>query len=244
MTIPTQLVLRALLADPAQELYGVEIGTAAGLPSGTVHPILARLEGVGWLTSRWEEIDPRAEGRPARRYYQLTPDGARAGPGRPGPRLQRHRPACLAATPWAMSHDRPVGVPGDRPGGPAHLVGQLGGPLGLAAPAVRAPLPVPPGVPGRAVRHDPLRAAAPRPGVLSRVWTLRVALVEPARLLTQGRHRDRALGAAPSASTPHNPSTTPNTPLTPNTSPAESNRTDRRNSLRAGTALPKDDPKA
>jgi PadR family transcriptional regulator, regulatory protein PadR len=75
MTIPTQLVLRALLADPAQELYGVEIGTAAGLPSGTVHPILARLETVGWLESRWEEIDPRAEGRPARRYYHLTPDG-------------------------------------------------------------------------------------------------------------------------------------------------------------------------
>jgi PadR family transcriptional regulator, regulatory protein PadR len=75
MTIPTQLVLRALLADPAQELYGVEIGTAAGLPSGTVHPILARLETVGWLESRWEEIDPRAEGRPARRYYRLTPDG-------------------------------------------------------------------------------------------------------------------------------------------------------------------------
>ena len=75
MTIPTQLVLRALLANPAQELYGVEIGAAAGLPSGTVHPILARLETVGWLISRWEEIDPRAEGRPARRYYRLTPDG-------------------------------------------------------------------------------------------------------------------------------------------------------------------------
>ena len=75
MTIPTQLVLQALLADPAKELYGVEIGAAAGLPSGTVHPILARLETVGWLSSRWEDIDPRAEGRPARRYYQLTPDG-------------------------------------------------------------------------------------------------------------------------------------------------------------------------
>jgi len=75
MTIPTQLVLRALLADPERELYGVEIGQAAGLPSGTIHPILARLEAVGWLTSRWEEIDPRAEGRPARRYYRLTPDG-------------------------------------------------------------------------------------------------------------------------------------------------------------------------
>jgi PadR family transcriptional regulator PadR len=75
MTIPTQLVLRALFADPSQERYGVEIGHAAGLPSGSVHPFLARLEGVGWLTSRWEEIDPRAEGRPARRYYRLTPDG-------------------------------------------------------------------------------------------------------------------------------------------------------------------------
>jgi len=75
MTIPTQLVLRALLAEPTQELYGVEIGQAAGLPSGTVHPILARLEGVGWLTSRWEDVDPRVEGRPARRYYQLTSHG-------------------------------------------------------------------------------------------------------------------------------------------------------------------------
>ena len=71
MTIPTQLVLRALLDDPARELYGVEIGAAAG----TVHPILARLEGVRWLQSRWEDIDPRAEGRPARRYYRLTAGG-------------------------------------------------------------------------------------------------------------------------------------------------------------------------
>jgi PadR family transcriptional regulator len=75
MTIPTQLVLRALLDDPARELYGVEIGAAAGLPSGTVHPILARLEGVRWLESRWEDIDPRVEGRPARRYYRLTAGG-------------------------------------------------------------------------------------------------------------------------------------------------------------------------
>ncbi len=28
------------------------------------------------MESRWEEIDPRAEARPARRYYQLTPSGA------------------------------------------------------------------------------------------------------------------------------------------------------------------------
>ncbi len=75
MTIPTQLVLRALLDEPTRELYGVEIGDEAGLPSGTVHPILARLEGVGWVESRWEDIDPRVEGRPARRYYKLTSTG-------------------------------------------------------------------------------------------------------------------------------------------------------------------------
>ena len=75
MTIPTQLVLRTFLRDPTRELYGVEISGAAGLPSGTVHPILARLEGVDWVESRWEDIDPRKEGRPARRYYRLTSGG-------------------------------------------------------------------------------------------------------------------------------------------------------------------------
>ncbi len=78
MTIPTQRVLESLLDDPAQELYGLEIGEAAGLRSGTVHPILARLEGYGWLTSRWEDVDPSVEGRPPRRYYRLTADGAPA----------------------------------------------------------------------------------------------------------------------------------------------------------------------
>jgi len=78
MTLPTQLVLRALLEDQTRELYGVEIGAAAGLPSGTVHPILARLEGRGWLESRWEDIDPRVEGRPPRRYYRLTGSGVRS----------------------------------------------------------------------------------------------------------------------------------------------------------------------
>ncbi len=78
MTIPTQLVLSELLTDPTRELYGLEIGKAAGLASGTVHPILARLEALGWVESRWEEIDPRAASRPPRRYYRLTPTGAQA----------------------------------------------------------------------------------------------------------------------------------------------------------------------
>ena len=78
MTIPTRLVLTALLSDPMREMYGAEIGVAAGLPSGTVHPILARFEGVRWLQSRWEDVNPRVEGRPARRYYRLTAAGIEA----------------------------------------------------------------------------------------------------------------------------------------------------------------------
>lgn len=76
MTLATQLVLGVLLADPSREHYGLELVGAAGLPSGTIHPILARLEGLGWLESSWEDIDPRAEGRPARRYYRLSAAGA------------------------------------------------------------------------------------------------------------------------------------------------------------------------
>ncbi|MET8858662.1 helix-turn-helix transcriptional regulator [Streptomyces sp. NPDC004579] len=76
MTLPTQLVLRALLEKPTEELYGLEICTRAQLASGTIHPILARLESIGWLISRWEDVDPHEQGRPRRRYYRLSPDGA------------------------------------------------------------------------------------------------------------------------------------------------------------------------
>lgn len=99
MTMSTQFVLQALLEDPTQELYGLEIGDAAGLPSGTVHPILARLEGLGWVESRWEEIEPRLQGRPSRRYYHLTASGtqnareALARAYRPSALRLRPRPA-------------------------------------------------------------------------------------------------------------------------------------------------------
>lgn len=76
MTLTTQLVLRALLEEPSKEMYGLEICSKAGLPSGTIHPILARLEKAEWLESRWEEVDPREKGRPRRRYYRLSKDGA------------------------------------------------------------------------------------------------------------------------------------------------------------------------
>ncbi len=76
LTVQVQLVLQALLCDPAKEMYGLEISEETGLQPGTAYPILLRLENEGWVASRWEDIDPHAEKRPARRYYRLTAGGA------------------------------------------------------------------------------------------------------------------------------------------------------------------------
>jgi PadR family transcriptional regulator PadR len=71
-------VLAALLGSAAHERYGLQLMQDTGLPSGTLYPILVRLERAGWVESEWEQIDPVAEGRPARRYYRLTASGAAA----------------------------------------------------------------------------------------------------------------------------------------------------------------------
>ena len=77
MTLQTQLVLKVLLAAPRQEHYGLELAREAGLASGTIYPLLARLENAGWLESGWEDINEAREGRRKRRYYKLTGHGAR-----------------------------------------------------------------------------------------------------------------------------------------------------------------------
>lgn len=76
MTTPVLKVVAALLGDAAGERYGLQLMQDTGLPSGTLYPILVRLKRAGWVTSRWEDADPATEGRPNRRYYRLTADGA------------------------------------------------------------------------------------------------------------------------------------------------------------------------
>ena len=75
MTIPTRLVLRAMLAEPTREMCGLQICTAV----------------------------PTEEGRPRRRYYELTRDGA-----------ERARIALAQATTSTSTLDlnpRPAGGP-------------------------------------------------------------------------------------------------------------------------------------
>ena len=76
VTYPTALVLLGLREGL---IHGFDIIDATGLRSGTVYPILRRLEDAGLVRSRWERgLRARQEGRPPRRYYQLTATGAQA----------------------------------------------------------------------------------------------------------------------------------------------------------------------
>jgi PadR family transcriptional regulator, regulatory protein PadR len=68
-------VMAALLAD--EPLHGLALTKATGLASGTIYPILERLERAGWVTGEWEVIDPAVEKRPRRRNYTLSGEGNR-----------------------------------------------------------------------------------------------------------------------------------------------------------------------
>lgn len=78
MTHNTLLVLRALMAEPGREMYGLEVMRAISLKSGTVYPLLDRAEAAGWVKARAEKIDAQHEGRPPRKYYSVTPEGTAA----------------------------------------------------------------------------------------------------------------------------------------------------------------------
>ncbi|MEV8314057.1 helix-turn-helix transcriptional regulator [Streptomyces sp. NPDC059900] len=74
LTRPTLEVIRVLLAStPDDPAWGLRICEEADLGSGTVYPILTRLEDNGWVRGRTEH-NPHP-GRPPRRFYELTTPG-------------------------------------------------------------------------------------------------------------------------------------------------------------------------
>lgn len=70
-------VLLAFLEDATKEQYGFGLLKSTGVKSGSLYPLLDRLEERGWIESWDEDIDVEAEGRPRRRLYRLTPLGER-----------------------------------------------------------------------------------------------------------------------------------------------------------------------
>ncbi len=76
---PLSLSAVAVLDAIARRIrHGFDIMDATGLPSGTVYPILGRLERDGYVRSRWEaQTTASREKRPPRRYYEVTASGAK-----------------------------------------------------------------------------------------------------------------------------------------------------------------------
>ena len=73
LTHQTALILQALASGSR---HGFQIMEASGLPSGTVYPVLRRLEHEAVLESEWEDQEDAQEaGRRRRRTYRLTGSG-------------------------------------------------------------------------------------------------------------------------------------------------------------------------
>jgi PadR family transcriptional regulator len=72
ITGPVLKVLGELLSNPSEEISGAQIAVKTKLASGTLYPILMRLERAKWVVSEWENVNPSEIGRPRRRLYRLT----------------------------------------------------------------------------------------------------------------------------------------------------------------------------
>jgi DNA-binding PadR family transcriptional regulator len=72
-------LLAALLAAGDGWRHGYELASLTGIKSGTLYPLLIRLEQQGYLQAEWQT--PAAPGRPPRHAYRLTASGQRLARG-------------------------------------------------------------------------------------------------------------------------------------------------------------------
>jgi len=70
-TLALLAVVRCFMSrrDP---IWGLQLTKELGLPSGTVYPLLERLEREGFVVSQWDSEQARG---PRRRLYSITEEG-------------------------------------------------------------------------------------------------------------------------------------------------------------------------
>ena len=89
-------VIKVFLENPGKPRYGFELMRITGQASGTLYPILARLQAAGWLAGGREDIDPHVEGRPPRRSYTITGDAVTAARLQLAALSEQYRPPAAA----------------------------------------------------------------------------------------------------------------------------------------------------
>ena len=70
---PAMVDVLGCLLGADEAIWGLNISAATGRPTGTVYPLLVRLEQASLVTSDWEAANDRPG--PRRRFYALTPEG-------------------------------------------------------------------------------------------------------------------------------------------------------------------------
>jgi len=74
--------------DSRQGVYGPDIPAGTNVPLGAFYTAVGRLEGHGFIESRWQDegswpsghaatAEPPPKGKPRRRYYRITQRGRR-----------------------------------------------------------------------------------------------------------------------------------------------------------------------
>lgn len=81
-----RMVLSALLDAGGRWSHGYELARIADVRSGTLYPLLIRLEAQGYLEAEWQQ--PREGGRPPRHAYRLTEKGKQLARENPPERAQ------------------------------------------------------------------------------------------------------------------------------------------------------------
>lgn len=76
-----RMVLAVLLEARDKWSHGYELARLAGVKSGTLYPLLIRLEAQGHLEAEWQQ--PAEGGRPPRHAYRLTASGVQLAHANP-----------------------------------------------------------------------------------------------------------------------------------------------------------------
>lgn len=73
LSVHARRILAVLLDERGAWSYGYELAKLANVKSGTLYPLLIRLESRGYLKAEWQQ--PTEPGRPPRHAYRLTNEG-------------------------------------------------------------------------------------------------------------------------------------------------------------------------
>lgn len=82
-------VLAALLEASGRWSHGYDLVRVAGIKTGTLYPLLIRLEEQGFLEAEWQA--PSQAGRPPRHAYRLTASGIELARSNPIEKAQAQR---------------------------------------------------------------------------------------------------------------------------------------------------------